>query len=113
MTPSIDTQMAFAFKRKGIPLWVPPSEVDSYLRYDNWSEQICIELREWFARVWSMAFAAGYRNVVQPQISKADVCRQLGKMGYAPRNAGTLADMLVGNLPGLYKKGTQIARVNQ
>lgn len=111
MALALDAQMSSAFQRKGIPLWVLPSHVDGYLLYDRWHEQIRIELREWFARVWSMAFAAGYRNVTPPRINRADVQRQLSKMGYAPNKAETLADMLISGLPGLYNKGQWIAHI--
>ena len=45
MTPALDVQMSAAFRRKGIPLWVPPSHVDSVLMYDRWHAQIRYELR--------------------------------------------------------------------
>lgn len=112
MTPALDVQMSAAFRRKGIPLWVPPSHVDSVLMYDRWHAQIRYELREWFARVWSIAFAAGYRNVSPPRVDKNDVRRQLSKMGYAPTKAEMLSEMLISGLPGLYKKGQQIAHLD-
>ena len=103
--------MKAAFEKRGLPLWVPPSEVDSYLGSKNWSQQICIELREWFARVWSMAFAAGYRKVQQPRVIRSDVYRTLIKMGYASHRSNELADMLVDGLPGLYTKGMSLSGV--
>ncbi len=111
MTVAIDANMSSAYKKKGIPLWVYPSHVESQLLYDRWHAQIRYELRDWFARVWSMAFAAGYRNVAPPRVNKTDVQRQLSKMGYAPNKAESLADMLISGLPGLYKKGRQIAHL--
>lgn len=111
VTPTIDAQMKAAYAKRGIPLWVPPSEVHSYLGCKNWSEEICIELREWFASVWSMAFAAGYRKVPPPKINRADVYQSLSKMGYTNGRANELANMLVDGLPGLYKKGMTLSGV--
>ncbi len=104
-TPEIDKQMRKAFSLKGLPLWVPPSEVDSNLRYSNWSEQIIVELRDWFARKWSMAFAAGFLNLAPPKAIRPDVLRMLLKMGYSQERSSELADMLVDGLPGMYNKG--------
>lgn len=110
-TLKIDGAMRTAYTRRGIPLWVPPSEADSYLRYRNWSEQICIELRDWFARKWSMAFAAGYRKVAPPKVERSDVYQMLSKMGYAADRANELADILVDGLPGMYKKGLTMGKI--
>lgn len=103
--PKIDAAMGAAYAKVGAPLWVPPSEVEHYLRCQNWSGDIALELCEWFARVWSMAFVAGVRGAKRVRIDSATVARMLDKMGYASTRAEELAALLVDGVPLLYAKG--------
>jgi hypothetical protein len=101
----MDAAMRNAFAKKQIPLWVAPSEVDSSMLYKRWSFQIAVELREWFARKWSYAFAAGYLGLKEPEVKRGDVFRMLHKMGYSDGRARELTEWLVTGVPALYKKG--------
>lgn len=105
MAIAIDKHMAAAYAKRKIPLWVPPSEAEHSLHCKHWALPICVELRDWFARTWSWAFAAGYLGLAQPRVAKTDVLRMLRKMNYDDLRANELADFLVDGLPGLYKKG--------
>ena len=102
-----NSTMQAAYRSAGVPLWVSPQEAADSLRYAHWSDQISLELGEWFARVWSMAFVAGYRGVRPFAPSREHVLRVLGKMGYAPARALELAGILLDDIDGLYVKGSQ------
>lgn len=99
--------MRAAYKAQGVPLWVSPQEAADILRYRSWSEQIALELGDWFARTWSMAFAAGYKDHKPFVPSRTNVLRMLAKMGYAPERAQELAGTLLDNIEGLHRKGRQ------
>lgn len=103
----LNKQMRAAYKAVGIPLWVTPQEVVDSLRREHWSEQISLELGEWFARVWSMAFAAGYRGIKPFAPPREHVVRVLKKMDYAPARVLELTGMLLDNIDGLYRKGCE------
>jgi hypothetical protein len=105
LIPKIDAAMTAAYAKAGIPLWVPPSAARDFLRTQDWSDLIAVELCEWFARVWSMAFAAGYGDLKPACIDWASACTLLLKMGYSSSRARELADLLVNGLPGLRAKG--------
>ena len=107
MRPMRDRMMGTAFKRMGLPLWVPPTEAYDFLRAQRWSEAIALELSEWFARVWSLAFAAGYKDAPFRAVDVGHAQRMLGKMGYDHTRRDELAAALVEGLPGLYVKGQQ------
>jgi hypothetical protein len=100
-----NSRMQAAFKRAGVPLWVSPNDAFYTLRHHHWSEQIARELSEWFARTWSLAFVAGFKNINPFAPKRSDVLRMLAKMNYAPHRASELADVLLDNLGGLYRKG--------
>lgn len=102
---SINANMRAAYKSVGIPLWVTPQEATDTLRYHRWSYQISLELGEWFARVWSMSFATGYLGHKSLSIGHDHVLRILSKMGYSPNRSIELANLLLENLDGLYRKG--------
>lgn len=102
-----NSTMRAAYKAAGVPLWVSPQEASDRLRYGHWSEQISIELGQWFARIWSMAFAAGYLGLKPFSPSRTNALRMLSKMGYAPNRATELADLLLYNLDGLHRKGCE------
>lgn len=102
-----NSTMRAAFASRSLPLWVTPQEAADTLRYRNWSEQIALELGEWFARIWSMAFAAGYRGREPLVPRREDVLRMLGKMGYAPGRSTELAALMLDNIEGLHRKGCQ------
>jgi hypothetical protein len=99
--------MLVAFRTVGMPLWVTPQEAHDSLRYEGWSQQICCELAEWFARVWSMAFASGYRDIRPVNLNREHVLRMLVRMNYAPHRAHELASVLLGNIVGLHRKGCE------
>lgn len=97
--------MRAAYKAVGVPLWVSPDEAADSLRYQRWSEQISLELGEWFARMWSMAFAAGYKGLKPFAPKREHVLRMLAKMGYAPQRASELASFLLDDIEGFHRKG--------
>lgn len=97
--------MRAAYKAVGVPLWVTPQEAAERIRAQRWSEQISIELGQWFARIWSMAFASGYRGLKPRYLSRLHVLRVMSKMGYEPDCAAELADLLLYYLDGLHAKG--------
>jgi hypothetical protein len=99
--------MRAAYKAVGVPLWVTPQEAADRIRAQHWSEQISIELGQWFARIWSMAFASGYRGLKPLSLSRLHVLRVLSKMGYESTRAAELADLLLYNLDGLHTKGCE------
>jgi hypothetical protein len=99
--------MRAAYKAVGVPLWVTPQEAADTLRHYRWSQPICLELGEWFARVWSMAFASGYRGRAPFTVDRDHVLRLLSRMGYGPARAAELASVLLDNLQGLYTKGCE------
>ena len=105
MTVRIDAAMRAAYAKVGVPLWVPPSEVEHYLCCHNWSEPIALELCEWFARIWSMAYVAGLRGATAARIEELTVARMLRKMGYASTRVRELTTLLTEGLPLLYAKG--------
>lgn len=109
MRPTIDQQMGNAYERAGVPLWVTPSEVVHYLACNAWSMEIAHELGEWFARVWSMAYAAGYKGLKGLVVDSGRVHQTLLKMGYCEARALELAQMMADKVPGLYAKGRSMA----
>lgn len=105
--PSPKCAMRAAYKAMGIPLWVTPHEAADFLRAQRWSKQISLELGDWFARAWSMAFAAGYKGIKPFAPRREAVLRMLMKMSYSPARAQELAGLLVDNIDGLYRKGCE------
>lgn len=97
--------MRAAFASRDLPLWVTPQEAANTLSYRNWSEQFALELGEWFARIWSMAFCAGYEGREPFVPLRGDLVRMLGKMGYGPTRAEELEALLLDNIEGLHRKG--------
>lgn len=97
--------MQTAYKKVGAVLWVPPDEIASYLRYKNFSRPIALELSDWIARMFSMAFVAGQRGVKRPVVTEASVLTTLSKMGYSTLRAQEITSIIIENLPGLYAKG--------
>lgn len=102
-----DQTLRAAYKAVGVPLWVTPQEAADRIRALHWSEQISIELGQWFARIWSMAFASGYLGLKPLTLSRLHVLRVLSKMGYDANRATELADLLLYNLDGLHAKGSE------
>lgn len=97
--------MQKAYAKVGAVLWVPPDEMECYLRYRKYSQAICIELSDWIARMFSMAFVAGQRGIKPPVVTESGVLTTLAKMGYSPPRAQEIATIIMDNLPGLYAKG--------
>jgi hypothetical protein len=103
-----DASMRNAYKRRGLPCWVPPSDMYSLLRRHSFSCEIAYELSEWMARKFSMWFVAGYRSLQMPARDHHSEVRMLERMNYHPlRAAGLLA--FLDDLPRLYAKGAQIS----
>lgn len=100
-----NSSMRAAYKAAGVPLWVTPHEAADSLLYQRWSEQIAFELGEWFARMWSMAFAAGYRGLKPFAPDREHILRMLSKMGYANGRASELASFLLDDIDGFHRKG--------
>ena len=94
-----------AFKRAHIPLWVTVQDVDSMLHYMNYAYSVRLELAEWIARRFSLAFRAGQRDIPAIITSAADVKRMLYKMGYCETRVVELSALILDNLAGLYAKG--------
>lgn len=97
--------MQKAYAKVGVVLWVLPDEMGSYLRYRKYSQTVCIELSDWIARMFNMAFAAGQRSVKSPVVREASVLTTLAKIGYSQPRAQEIASIIMDNLPGLYAKG--------
>lgn len=106
-TPSFNSTMRASFKRVGVPLWVPPLEAADFLRREGWAGPIALELAEWFARLWSMAFASGYLRLSPYEVPSDHVLRLLVRMKYHPVIAAELSTLLLGAMPGMYRKGCQ------
>lgn len=104
---TFNQSMRAAYKAVGVPLWVTPQEAADSLRYKGWSAQISLELGDWFARIWSMAFATGYKALKPFAPTRDHVLRMLSKMGYAPAPAQELAGLLLDNIEGMHRKGSQ------
>lgn len=105
MTMIAESLMKKAYAKVGAVPWVSPDEMESYLRYRKYSQTVCIELSDWIARMFSMAFAAGQRGVKSPVVTEASVLTTLAKMGYSQLRAQEIASIIMENFPGLYAKG--------
>ena len=106
----VDQTIGAAYRAVGIPLWVRPNDAIHHLRNLRWSNQISIELGGWFARVWSMAFAAGFLGLRPFAPSRDHVLRLLSRMGYSQHRADELASLLLDDIDSLHRKGQHISK---